>query len=126
MRVLRDSNMPKFVFEDVPLFAGLINDLFPGKHGAVDSDILTLCTPSSHLLNTPYHHPPLNLPFPTHPSQPTLSTIYPLITPLTPPSHHLSHPTLSSPPSPTISTHFPTRHGLSTCRLRRLKSLRHC
>ena len=30
MRVLRDSNMPKFVFEDVPLFAGLINDLFPG------------------------------------------------------------------------------------------------
>ncbi|KAJ0394425.1 hypothetical protein P43SY_010922 [Pythium insidiosum] len=30
MRALRDSNMPKFVFEDVPLFQGLINDLFPG------------------------------------------------------------------------------------------------
>ena len=30
MRTLRDSNMPKFVFEDVPLFTGLINDLFPG------------------------------------------------------------------------------------------------
>ena len=30
MRALRDSNMPKFVFEDVPLFRGLINDLFPG------------------------------------------------------------------------------------------------
>ena len=30
MRSLRDSNMPKFVFEDVPLFAGLIADLFPG------------------------------------------------------------------------------------------------
>ncbi|GMF23629.1 unnamed protein product [Phytophthora lilii] len=30
MRALRDSNMPKFVFEDVPLFHGLINDLFPG------------------------------------------------------------------------------------------------
>ncbi len=30
MRCLRDSNMPKFVFEDVPLFSGLINDLFPG------------------------------------------------------------------------------------------------
>ena len=30
MRTLRDSNMPKFVFEDVPLFGGLINDLFPG------------------------------------------------------------------------------------------------
>ena len=33
MRCLRDSNMPKFVFEDVPLFTGLINDLFPGKLG---------------------------------------------------------------------------------------------
>jgi dynein heavy chain len=30
MRALRDSNMPKFVFEDVPLFQGLIGDLFPG------------------------------------------------------------------------------------------------
>jgi dynein heavy chain len=30
MRALRDMNMPKFVFDDVPLFQGLINDLFPG------------------------------------------------------------------------------------------------
>lgn len=29
MRALRDSNMPKFVFDDVPLFKGLISDLFP-------------------------------------------------------------------------------------------------
>jgi dynein heavy chain len=30
MRALRDMNMPKFVFDDVPLFSGLIDDLFPG------------------------------------------------------------------------------------------------
>lgn len=30
MRCLRDSNAPKFVYEDLPLFTGLIGDLFTG------------------------------------------------------------------------------------------------
>lgn len=30
MRALRDFNMPKIVTEDVPVFLGLVSDLFPG------------------------------------------------------------------------------------------------
>lgn len=30
IRAMRDSNVPKFVADDLPLFSALINDLFPG------------------------------------------------------------------------------------------------
>jgi dynein heavy chain, axonemal len=30
-RALRDMNKPKFVYQDVALFTGLIKDLFPGE-----------------------------------------------------------------------------------------------
>lgn len=30
MRALRDFNMPKIVTEDIPVFLGLVSDLFPG------------------------------------------------------------------------------------------------
>jgi dynein heavy chain len=30
MRALRDFNIPKIVFADVPIFFGLLGDLFPG------------------------------------------------------------------------------------------------
>ena len=30
IRAMRDSNIPKFVKEDLPLFDALVQDLFPG------------------------------------------------------------------------------------------------
>ena len=31
IRVMRDSNIPKFLPDDIPLFNALIKDLFPGR-----------------------------------------------------------------------------------------------
>lgn len=47
MRALRDMNMPKFVFEDVPLFTGLINDLFPG----ITADRVGYESLNNHIIN---------------------------------------------------------------------------
>ena len=39
MRALRDFNTPKIVVDDIPIFMGLINDLFPGCSPPVEFDM---------------------------------------------------------------------------------------
>lgn len=53
MRALRDSNLPKFVYDDVPLFLGLVGDLFPGE---CCHTTLPALLPQHHT----HHQPPLN------------------------------------------------------------------
>ena len=40
LKAMRDSNIPKFLVQDLPLFNGIIQDLFPGKNVPLDPHLL--------------------------------------------------------------------------------------
>jgi dynein heavy chain, axonemal len=49
MRTLRDMNLPKFVYDDVPLFLGLLADLFPGVRSRLELALSPSLSPSLSL-----------------------------------------------------------------------------
>lgn len=51
MQALKDTNLPKFVQEDVPLFMGLVQDLFPGVELILHSSAPELVDASRAILS---------------------------------------------------------------------------
>jgi dynein heavy chain len=60
MRSLRDMNMSKLVYDDIPLFEGLLKDIFPRQtsaekvnHAQVESRIPIIMKKRPELMNRP-------------------------------------------------------------------------
>jgi len=57
MRAMRDMNKPKFVYEDVPLFMGLIKDLFPKLEGKREVNKTLEAAVITYFKDNDYMHP---------------------------------------------------------------------